>query len=120
MFKKLFKSKKQQQIRYYLSSFESKTFSEAKRCLVLQELTSENRGDCLLVELEDQITDPLSGEVLKEFVIAGKFEPTTLNNPNQDVYIMKIDDSGRIKGNKIYEGALKLLTEGTFFQEIDL
>tara|TARA_B100001093_G_C26738479_1_gene975566 strand:- start:147 stop:458 length:312 start_codon:yes stop_codon:yes gene_type:complete len=100
-----------------LASFESKTFSEPKRCVVLNKLTSSNREDCFLVELDNEIIDPLTGENLKELVIAGKFEPTTLNNSNQEVYILKVVDYNKIEGIKIQEGALQLLTEGTFFKE---
>lgn len=115
MFKKLFSlisSKSSNSTKYFISSFESKTFSEPRECRIVDELTSVNRNDCLLIELVNPVQHPYENRRIEKIVIAGKYKPTNFGDSNQEVYILTIEDESKIVNGCIQEGSVKFVTEG--------
>lgn len=116
MFKKLFSSKTQPQIlRFYLTSFDSKSFSVPRLCTVVKSLIGDERDDYLLISIHPNVISPKDQTTHDKLVIAGKYESINLQEPNQDVYICIITDSDEIDKGRCSSSSIKMVATGELF-----
>jgi 3',5'-cyclic AMP phosphodiesterase CpdA len=116
MLRKLFSSETQPQPpKFYLTSFDSKSFSGPRLCTVIKALVGDERNDYLLVSIHPNVISPKDGVSHDRLVVAGKYESIDLKNPNQDVYICVITDSQEIDKGTCSASSIKMVATGELF-----
>lgn len=116
MLRKLFRSKKTAQpIRFYLTSFDSKVFSEPRLCTVHRILTGEERDDYILVSVNPVVVSPVDEQTHDKLVLAGRFSAVDFQDPTQDVYIFIATNWSEINEGLCSERSIEMVATGEIF-----